>query len=509
MTTPNLLDPASIDNLAHAAWLNNGESGSDTTHTTSDTSLGGVRSIWQRITVANDNLPRVLSALVPKALVAPSFYPAMDIRGLVDNASVCIDTVHGTLTERPGYEPYTSGCLDFSDEFWLVYVSYREATTLFLPMLSPAYNANATGVPGVAAIGTGTFRDVVYELGDLPSRAASPVAEFIYTPASGELPLAVVFQNTSAGDPNTYLWDLGDGNISTDENPIHIYDVAGTYTVTLTVYNWISDETLVVEDAITVSGARSTPRFAYENLFEDDAATVSVSSEDDGFEKENAYDWNPTTFWKPTAGGDQWMAASFSSAQPVNYIAFFAHNIGTNGGTVQLQYSTDGGSTWLDALTPITPLSTECFYRRFTQRMAADWRVVVTSVDPCALGLLSIGVDFALEHGDWKGFSPPVYNRDTQVTNVTSEGGVLLGRSIIAQGSKMAVNPEFMSEAFAEATWLPFMEHAELKPFFFLWNPDDKPAEASFCWTDKKITGPAYTSVDYLQTGITAQARNR
>jgi PKD repeat protein len=34
-----------------------------------------------------------------------------------------------------------------------------------------------------------------------------------------------------------YLWDFGDGNTSTEENPIHIYDESGEFTITLTASN--------------------------------------------------------------------------------------------------------------------------------------------------------------------------------------------------------------------------------------------------------------------------------
>lgn len=35
--------------------------------------------------------------------------------------------------------------------------------------------------------------------------------------------------------PYTYSWDFGDGQISTEEKPVHVYSISGTYTVNLTV----------------------------------------------------------------------------------------------------------------------------------------------------------------------------------------------------------------------------------------------------------------------------------
>ncbi|WP_051605503.1 discoidin domain-containing protein [Sediminibacter sp. Hel_I_10] len=46
----------------------------------------------------------------------------------------------------------------------------------------------------------------------------------------------VLFTNNSANGIS-YLWDFGDGTTSTEENPQHIYDGSGPYTVTLTVTN--------------------------------------------------------------------------------------------------------------------------------------------------------------------------------------------------------------------------------------------------------------------------------
>ena len=44
------------------------------------------------------------------------------------------------------------------------------------------------------------------------------------------------FSNISTNG-TAYNWDFGDGMSSTEENPIHVFDAIGTYTVTLTITN--------------------------------------------------------------------------------------------------------------------------------------------------------------------------------------------------------------------------------------------------------------------------------
>src|SRR5690606_1720187 len=57
-------------------------------------------------------------------------------------------------------------------------------------------------------------------------------AGFTASPTFGAPPLAVTFTNlTYPQDPaNTYLWDFGDGQTSTDASPTHTYTGEGLYT---------------------------------------------------------------------------------------------------------------------------------------------------------------------------------------------------------------------------------------------------------------------------------------
>lgn len=56
------------------------------------------------------------------------------------------------------------------------------------------------------------------------------------TPPYGSAPLMVRFTATNETQ-GTALWNFGDGYSSTEQNPIHTYETAGTYTATLTIRN--------------------------------------------------------------------------------------------------------------------------------------------------------------------------------------------------------------------------------------------------------------------------------
>lgn len=65
-------------------------------------------------------------------------------------------------------------------------------------------------------------------------RAQVPVASFTTSSDSGCAPLLVHFTNTSSG-ATSYVWNLGNGNNSTLQNPSASYTTPGSYTVTLVV----------------------------------------------------------------------------------------------------------------------------------------------------------------------------------------------------------------------------------------------------------------------------------
>ncbi len=63
-----------------------------------------------------------------------------------------------------------------------------------------------------------------------------PVADFSANVTSGYAPLSVLFTDKSQ-NATSRNWDFGDGANSTEQNPVHTYSAAGTYTVNLTATN--------------------------------------------------------------------------------------------------------------------------------------------------------------------------------------------------------------------------------------------------------------------------------
>ena len=90
-----------------------------------------------------------------------------------------------------------------------------------------------------------------------------PTAAFSESPTSGWAPLAVTFTdlcNTDINKPTTWSWSFGDGDITyqTRQNPVHTYNTAGVYSVSLTATNDGGSSTVTKTNLITVRSSTHT-----------------------------------------------------------------------------------------------------------------------------------------------------------------------------------------------------------------------------------------------------------
>jgi len=137
--------------------------------------------------------------------------------------------------------------------------TYNEGTPVTLSA-SPDADSTFEGWSGGGCGGTGTCQvtmdadtTVTATFDILP-----PTADFTASPLSGSVPLSVSFSDLSV-HAVSWLWDFGDGETSTLQNPAHIYRSDGVYTVSLTAANPTGSSLVTETGYITVSACINEP----------------------------------------------------------------------------------------------------------------------------------------------------------------------------------------------------------------------------------------------------------
>jgi PKD repeat protein len=120
-------------------------------------------------------------------------------------------------------------------------------------MENPIVQYDSSGIYSVTLIAVGTGGNDTLEYVNYITVNSYPVANFNAIDTVLYLPSAIaIFSNTSQ-EANSYTWNFGNGNTSSDVNPYNIYNTAGFYTVSLIAENGLCDnDTLVLSDYIHV-----------------------------------------------------------------------------------------------------------------------------------------------------------------------------------------------------------------------------------------------------------------
>jgi surface protein len=97
-----------------------------------------------------------------------------------------------------------------------------------LPNETYTYACVEPGTELIIAIGSPDGSEGAFQIQVSEEEIDDPASDFTFTVDAG----VVTFTNNSTG-ADSYFWDFGDGNTSTDSDPIHTYAAEGEYTVTL------------------------------------------------------------------------------------------------------------------------------------------------------------------------------------------------------------------------------------------------------------------------------------
>jgi PKD repeat protein len=151
----------------------------------------------------------------------------------------------------------TGGPVTWSWDFGNGQVSAAQGPHTIVYSSPGTYTARLT----VGNAGGITFTTRTITVGTAP--VGVPVAAISASPTtSGAAPLTVSFADLSTGGPDTWAWDFGNGQTSTEQNPGPIvFASVGTFTVTLTASN--SSGTSTATATVSTNAACLAPTAAF------------------------------------------------------------------------------------------------------------------------------------------------------------------------------------------------------------------------------------------------------
>ncbi len=141
----------------------------------------------------------------------------------------------------------------FSTESCCDYLYVYDGPNTSSPLLLNAYGST---VPSPVTANSGKMFIQFYSDGSVTSSgfAASwssavpsgnpPVADFAISDLNPPLGASVQFTDNTTNNPVSWIWNFGDGNISTLQNPTHSYITPGNYTITLISNNCFYSDTV-------------------------------------------------------------------------------------------------------------------------------------------------------------------------------------------------------------------------------------------------------------------------
>ena len=171
------------------------------------------------------------------------------------------------------------------------------------------------------------------------------------------------------------------------------------------------------------------------------------------------------TFWTATGA----LTYALSSAQTCNIAGIAAHDLGTQGATVELEYL--AGPSW-QTIATITPTDDQTIVVLFDDLQSDEWRWVVTG--SASIGVAHIGQAYHFDRRFYQGYDEARFpSRVDLLANQT--GPHVLGTSVLSRGSSVVWPLRNLREdtVFTPDFSAFVTQYNAGKPFFAAWRPSD------------------------------------
>lgn len=209
--------------------------------------------------------------------------------------------------------------------------------------------------------------------------------------------------------------------------------------------------------------------------------TVSASSAVAGFEAARAVTQQTADGWQPDTMPATWELDAGESVG-VNYCGIGAHDLGSTGATVFIEYDDGGWQTVLE----VSPDDDGALFFLFPAIQAQEWRVRVTGSDAPTLGHIRFGQVLTVPRMATYTGTPIDEGEQVRLRYQQSETGEFLGTVVEGNGLAFSMQLDHLPEAFRQTEWRAFKRWAEGgNTFFIAPKPQAYPKEVAYARTSR------------------------
>jgi len=165
------------------------------------------------------------------------------------------------------------------------------------------------------------------------------------------------------------------------------------------------------------------------------------------------------------------------AAKQADYICIGAHNLGSAGATVAIQYDNSGFET----VGIFTPTDDSPIYFMMEPETRQEWRLSITNASEPTIGNIKIGKALQLPRPvNLQSHAPWEFQRQTTLRTNYSATGEILGRRVQAVRNETEYSINNVPAAWVRTNWPSFQRAAEEAPIYVAWRPNGTYPGVSF-----------------------------
>lgn len=219
--------------------------------------------------------------------------------------------------------------------------------------------------------------------------------------------------------------------------------------------------------------------------------------------------WNPDTSsaWEsntyagsPSVTATEYITLNNPTGLAASYVAIAAHNLGSQMWSVQIEGSTDAGSTWAAITSAQTILTNDPIVFFFNdQPTNSIFRIKLTltksgspaTITPAVIAHVKLGAPLVLYRRIFSGFEPSLVKKSKTIQN-GSDSGQYLGQVVIRSYREVSdIEQKNQPYDFVRSDIVPFLNHCNGQSYFtdtsastfiFVWRPAKHPGELIYGW---------------------------